>query len=392
MENQANSRFNKKNVKYINLINAALKPFIREKNKPDHIDLNQVKSILIVDISLIGDEIMNIPFYRAIKKHISDSEITVLGRPWIKDQLLEHGVIDHFIEFDGLNLLKTPSTWAKNRRIIKETLRKVNEKRYDLAIEPRGDIRYVLFMHYCNSTYKVSYNFMRTEYMLSLAVPAPKKEIHEIDSRLGILECLGITLDASDRIPILETTEEQKKDNELFVNSNNLSEKIIIGIHPGASLKIKQYTFYPEAMKQVCEKLENKSKYYFIVFCGKGEERIAQNVCSAIQGCGYETYVLKESLTTYIGRIDLCSCMLCNDSGAGHIAAAYGKPVTVIFGPILPQLYKPRGRKKVRCISKELDCKPCMLPYCQLGTNECIKSITVDEVAEAVKKMISEVN
>ena len=86
--------------------------------------------------------------------------------------------------------------------------------------------------------------------------------------------------------------------------------------------------------------------------------------------------------------LNASNLLICNDSGAGHLAAAYNIPVLVIFGKADPQAVKPLGNN-VSIISHELDCKPCNQHICPLGTNECIKNITVDEVLDEVKKILN---
>ncbi|MFP4681067.1 MAG: glycosyltransferase family 9 protein [Chitinispirillaceae bacterium] len=83
-----------------------------------------------------------------------------------------------------------------------------------------------------------------------------------------------------------------------------------------------------------------------------------------------------------------CSIYIGNDSGPSHLSSALGMPSVVIFGPSDPRVWKPAGQK-VRTIHKNLPCSPChgksLPPRC---TNECLNSISVDDVFREVRRFI----
>jgi ADP-heptose:LPS heptosyltransferase len=68
-----------------------------------------------------------------------------------------------------------------------------------------------------------------------------------------------------------------------------------------------------------------------------------------------------------------------------HLAAAVGTPVVALFGPTSPERTGPYGEGHV-VIRRDMDCSPCFRKSCE--TLECMKTIRVDEVFEAVKERI----
>lgn len=383
-------RYNQASLNKTKAINSILKLFIHEQRYSELLDIKKLKEILIIEVSLIGDEIMTIPFYKTIKANNPNAKITVVGRKWISNQLIEKGVIDEIIEFDGFKCLSSPSDWLRYRKEIKETLKIINGKTYDLALEPRGDIRFALFMHFTNAIRKSSFDIMNNAYMLTDPVEADESIIHEVPHRLSLLERIGYDLSLTVSYPQLSVSKRQDEFIKSFVKSHGLEEKTVIGIHPGASLSVKQYKRYPDVMSGVIDKIKEKEKYAVLVFCGRGEEDAANDVYHEVVKKGVKAIVVSEKLENYIGLVSECDYMICNDSGAGHIAAAYGIPVTVIFGPVLPDMYKPLGQNKVFVVSHQLECKPCIKRNCPLGTNVCIDGISPNEVIDTVSTMINE--
>ncbi len=381
-------KFNPRKTKFLKLLNLYYRVFNHERKAKKPIDKTNIKNIIIMNVSIIGDEVMNIPFFAVLRRNFPNAKITIVGLPWIKDQEINQNLFDELIKFDGKRLLNDPITEFKNRKTIRNTLKKINKQTYDLAIEPRGDIRYIHFMYKFHALRKVSYNYTGGTYMLTDSVEADENIIHEIDERIHLLEAIGCKIDNNDIYPKLLLTEEQRNANKSFIKNNHLDNKKIIGIHPGASLKIKQYPHYPDVIERFAEAINDKENYSIVVFCGPEEESIARPVYESASKAGFTSIFLKEKLSIYLGLVGICNYMICNDSAAGHIAAAYGISVTVIFGPVEPMYYAPRGRTPVYIISHRLACKPCVQSECPLGTEECMKSLTVNEVSNTILEMI----
>ncbi len=65
-----------------------------------------------------------------------------------------------------------------------------------------------------------------------------------------------------------------------------------------------------------------------------------------------------------------------------HLAAHLGVPVVAIFGSTEPALTGPIGARH-RVLRHHVVCSPCFLRECPLDFR-CMKSVGVDEVADAV--------
>ena len=79
-----------------------------------------------------------------------------------------------------------------------------------------------------------------------------------------------------------------------------------------------------------------------------------------------------------------------HDSGPLHLAAAVGTPCIGIFSSRRPPgEWFPFG-KKHRVLYHTIECQGCGFEFCTERNKECIRSITVSEVAEAVESLASE--
>jgi heptosyltransferase-2 len=95
----------------------------------------------------------------------------------------------------------------------------------------------------------------------------------------------------------------------------------------------------------------------------------------------------------------MARALVSNDSGALHLGAALGLPVTAIFGPTDERRTGPRGVPVEQFTTAEASgppaallttrvwCRPCMLRECPID-HRCMRRISVDAVLEATKRML----
>ena len=96
-------------------------------------------------------------------------------------------------------------------------------------------------------------------------------------------------------------------------------------MHPGASGKVREWLYYGELLKKIQEEYEN---IFFVIFSGPGDKVCVDNARRYLQR---EYIIVNESIENYIKLVGFCDCFISNDSGAAHIAAAYGIPTIDIF-------------------------------------------------------------
>jgi ADP-heptose:LPS heptosyltransferase len=371
-------KFNVEKIKQLDKVNKILSVFYRKPKCKNSKSLDEIENILIVDFALIGDMVMNIPFIKAIRANCPNTNVTMVCMPWAEVVLGDQNLIDDFVIFNGKDLLSSPKSIAKNYKIIKSTIKRINQKYYDIGFEPKGDLRHTLFLRYTNSDRTVTYDYTGGDYLVTDSFQPLQDTKHLIDEKFDLLKMSGFETEGFSLYPRLELTEEWKKYVNQFAIQNKLDGYHLIGVHPGASNVNKQYRYYPD----VVSKLKDDN-VKFLIFEGSGEKKIVDEVCAVLWDTEYIR--VKKKLKEYISLVSLCDYMLCNDSAAGHIAAAYGIPATIIFGPVSPEVALPRGTGRINYVSHELKCKPCTLPVCSLGTETCIREITVDEVMNAIE-------
>jgi heptosyltransferase-2 len=93
----------------------------------------------------------------------------------------------------------------------------------------------------------------------------------------------------------------------------------------------------------------------------------------------------RTDLPTLAGVMARCGAFVSNDSGAMHLAAAVGVPVTAIFGPTREWATSPLGPGRV--LKADVFCRPCMLRECPID-HRCMKRVTPETVLAAVEEQV----
>jgi heptosyltransferase-2 len=81
--------------------------------------------------------------------------------------------------------------------------------------------------------------------------------------------------------------------------------------------------------------------------------------------------------------------MVSTDSGPRHVAAAFGRPVVTLFGPLLP-VWSENPTQRAVNLCLDLDCIGCRKRVCPLGHHECMRGLSVDMVYAEVVKLLEE--
>jgi heptosyltransferase-2 len=132
------------------------------------------------------------------------------------------------------------------------------------------------------------------------------------------------------------------------------------------------------------------------VLVGSGGDRPAGD--EIVRRCGADApgrggvlnLIGQTDLPTLVGVMGRCRAFVSNDSGAMHLAAAAGLPVTAPFGPTreLETAPLPAANAAPHAIlTARAWCRPCMLRECPID-HRCMTRITVAAAAEAVCRQI----
>ena len=164
-----------------------------------------------------------------------------------------------------------------------------------------------------------------------------------------------------------------------------------IALVPGSRWATKRWgeTRYAQLAVELTKKYPEKD----ILLCGHTDDsELCGKILELMDAPRVKNISGRFSLLELSGIFRRCAVVIGNDSGAGHCAAAVGTPVVTLFGPTIPGFgFTPLSPKSEVCEGVPLECRPCG-PYggsvCPVKSHECMTSISVESVVNAVERII----
>jgi lipopolysaccharide heptosyltransferase II len=336
------------------------------------------KRILVVSFDRIGDTVLAIPLFKAIKKGFHDAEITFLHQPITKEIVKQIPYIDKSIPYtrkEGLNILDIPQ------------IRRLREEDFDLAIDLTCDYRIwsALLIYLSGARFKIGYDIGGRGFGFNYKVRPKKEKRHQVDILLDIIRPLNI--DISDRIPELHLLDQDKERiTEILRREGVLNNDLLIAIAPGGYYPSQCWP--PERFGETADIIRGRYNAKVVIVGDKDMATIYKEIVSAMK-TNPINMVNRLSLGELSALFKRCKIVLCNNSGPLHIAAAVNTPTVSIMGPTVPWEWWPLGDNHI-VIRKDIDCSPCNKGLCK--DHGCMKEITVNEVLDAIERQFENGN
>ncbi|HET7695591.1 MAG TPA: lipopolysaccharide heptosyltransferase II [Vicinamibacterales bacterium] len=218
--------------------------------------------------------------------------------------------------------------------------------------------------------------------LLTRSVPRPKGTVHQIEYYLALARGLGLAVPefAEARPRIQASPAARARADALLAAAGVEAGATLVGFAPGAAYgQAKRWP--PARVAQVIAALSARGVTAVLVGA-RGDRPTARAIESTLPpGARLVDLIGRTSLRELVGVVARCAAFVSNDSGAMHVAAALGVPLTAIFGPTDERATAPAGHADV--IVRDVFCRPCMLRDCPID-HRCMKRIDVESVLTSV--------
>ena len=157
----------------------------------------------------------------------------------------------------------------------------------------------------------------------------------------------------------------------------------VVALAPGAVGPSKRWPreSYVELARRLCAE-----GHWVWVIGGPNEKDLGAEIAARAQ----IRDLTGPDLRNAILALALADVAVSNDSGLLHVAAALGTPAIGIFGPTSAWHWAPLNPiAAVVETTDTLACRPCHKPVCRLGHHRCMRDISVDRVATAIRRTIA---
>ncbi len=353
------------------------------------------KRILVFRIGHLGDTLVALPAFWALRKRFPDAHITLLsnvsaknaGYPTAQGVLPAKGLFDEFISYpneagkvaSALGFLKLGAA--------------IRVGRYDT-------LAYLMTRNRDEGRVKRDLSFFRTagirqhigtEYLLANYLPENgKAPLPEVEPEYQyLLKCLseeGVIHEGqeiSTELLLGSDGSEDAAEAVSWIDRNaggSFAGKNLVAVAPGSKWESKLWP--EEKYAEVLLRLITDRKIFPIIFGGPEDrdkgERILRKLGTGAPGANAAGEL---NIREAASALQQCSLYLGNDTGTMHLAAAVGVPCVAVFAAIdYPGRWVPFGDNNI-ILRKAVPCEGCHSPICRFN-HECLE-IGVEEVSQA---------
>ena len=319
--------------------------------------LKDVKKILVITLSNIGDVVLTMPVIGVLKRKFPDAGLAVMVGPKARG-LFETAPGIGLITYDKHVSLRQKAKLALGLR----------RQRYDLIV----DLRNTIFPLLIGARYRTS--FLKK---------SSKDIIHARDRHLYNLKLLGINTEQAPFF-IWISKDDQRYIDQMIKKQRVTSDNRLVAVSPGSRSDIKRWL--KEGFAEVSDRLAEEKGVRVIMIGDKSDRELVKEIIKMMKSIPIDISG-QTNLRQLAALFKRCALHITNDSAPMHISTALGIPTLAIFGPTDWRKYGPVGSSHF-ILRSNLSCSPCEVAQCK-HNHECMKSITPDEVYGMAKKMLT---
>lgn len=334
------------------------------------------ESVLALLPNWIGDVAMCTPALRALHARYPEAELSVAGRigacdllagiPWIQNRIA---------------IPQRPGIWTLPA--LSKVLRPYAR---DIVVVFPHSFRAAMLARLSGSRHRIGYARGWRSALLTQTI-APHREG-------GRIRPVYMTREYLDLVAGLGCTDDNEG-LELVANpdlASTIAAKLPtnaprIGIAPGAAFGGSK-RWPANRFAETADALTERIGATCVLLTGPGESAVRLELIghahSELVEC-HDGASTIEDLKATISQLDL---LICNDSGARHVAVAFGVPTVCIMGPTKPE-YSMGPYEKGQVLRIDVDCGPCQKPVCRTD-HRCMTGITPEWVVDTALRILGE--
>jgi ADP-heptose:LPS heptosyltransferase len=319
------------------------------------IDKTNIRKILLITLSNLGDIILTTPVFNRLHLEFPNAIIDVMSGEPGKEIFRDHPAIG---TVDAGRKMRTFSGRVKQAIDIRK-------KKYDLIV----DLKNPFMPFLAGARIQANPSFF------------PDRERHKVEEHL--LKLTGLVDDPlSDIKFFIPVMPDEKRYADSLVGDD---WKRLVVMNPGAKSHLKRWDAFKFAKLTDMIVTEFKSR---VVLVGCEEDReVVGKVISSVT-TPVEDLCSKTSLGALAELMADADLVITNDSAPLHVASAVNTPTVAIFGPSDEKKYGPLSERHIT-VTPEVPCRPCEKALCGKGPDEgCLADVGVKTVFAAVKKLL----
>ncbi len=308
-------------------------------------NFRNVKKILVIKLRHIGDVMLTIPVFRALRENFPDSHISALVNSGTEEVLSGNHLIDEIIIFDrNIKKMNTAMRYIKELSFLKQ----IRIKGFDMTVDLTSGDRSAIVSLLSGAQYRIAYSPKKKGLLAKryLYTHLAKKQAgqHMVLQNLEVVRQFGIDT-KHEQLDFFIPEDARMFVKRVFEKSGLTGNDTVVHVHPTSRWLFKCWK--DKHMAEVIRRLiDNESKVIVTSSPEKHEMEKAKNILSLVDeltpphipplargGTGGVIDLCGKTTIKQLAAIaDASDIFIGVDSAPMHIAAAVGTPVIAVFG------------------------------------------------------------
>lgn len=342
----------------------------------------EVERVLLIQLDHLGDAVMTTAMFASLRRRFPQATIDVLAAPWNWE------VFASGKEIGRIHVSK----WNRFRRGFKlgwpipflAWIPRLRARRYDLAIDVRGDFPNAVLMWLCGIPRRVGWACAGGGFLLTDSADyVPGRA--EVGSRRALLQTLGAEVRDAEGPSFAPSPEAIRFVSHMLGEFRDGSRPLWV-IHIGAGTAAK--TWPAEHWRELMGRAIVERHARVILVGGTGDVEKGREITQEMFWPGVMDWTGRLSIDQLASLAQRSSLFLGADSGPAHLAAAAGARTLVLFsGSTVAAQWQPWG-SRVAVVSHATPCAPCFASRCPVAGHPCMRELTPDAVMRAAARML----
>jgi len=339
-----------------------------------------MQRLVILAPNWLGDAVMALPAIADVRRGLDGAHLTIAARAGVAPLFQLVPEVDETIVLGRGASLARVGSWAA----IGSELR---GRGFEAALLFPNSMHAALLAQRAGIPERWGYRGGVRRQWLTRAVPRIRRG-HQADYYRHLVAALGFSNGAREpRIRVGEATQTAAAD--LLRDAGWNGSTPLVALAPGAAYGgAKRWA--PERFGELAAALAADGVACVLVGSAADSAAAIEVAAAfrALAGGGAPLHDLtgRTDLPAVAGVLQRCRALVTNDSGAMHLAAAAGVPVTAVFGPTNEQATHPIGAAHA-VIVHPVWCRPCMLRECPID-HRCMRGVDVGTVVDHARRQI----